>query len=106
MSAELAVVYAALILMEDNIEITEDKLQTLVTAAGVEIEPIWFSLYTKALAGQDLKALLLKAATLDTRTFTGTATDNNTDDKNIPLDEDLELEGSEEEFTLDIFGDF
>jgi large subunit ribosomal protein LP1 len=36
-----------------------DKLQTLVAAAGVEVEPIWFSLYAKALAGQDLKALLL-----------------------------------------------
>ena len=36
-----------------------DKLQALVSAAGVEVEPIWFSLYAKALAGQDLKALLL-----------------------------------------------
>ncbi|KAG1460337.1 hypothetical protein G6F56_005975 [Rhizopus delemar] len=59
MSAELAVVYAALILEDDNIEITADKLQTLVSAAGVEVEPIWFNLYAKALAGQDLKALLL-----------------------------------------------
>ncbi|CEP07464.1 hypothetical protein [Parasitella parasitica] len=59
MSAELAVVYAALILEDDNVEITADKLQTLVGAAGVEVEPIWFSLYAKALAGQDLKALLL-----------------------------------------------
>ncbi|KAL4211017.1 hypothetical protein CU097_006977 [Rhizopus azygosporus] len=59
MSAELAVVYAALILEDDNIEITADKLQTLVSAAGVEVEPIWFSLYAKALAGQDLKALLM-----------------------------------------------
>ncbi|KAI9476570.1 MAG: 60S acidic ribosomal protein P1 [Benjaminiella poitrasii] len=59
MSAELAVVYAALILEDDNVEITADKLQTLVSAAGIEVEPIWFSLYAKALAGQDLKALLL-----------------------------------------------
>ncbi|KAI8982341.1 60s acidic ribosomal protein-domain-containing protein [Mycotypha africana] len=59
MSAELAVVYAALILEDDNIEITADKLQTLVSAAGVEVEPIWFSLYAKALAGQDLKSLLM-----------------------------------------------
>ena len=36
-----------------------DKLQALVAAAGIEVEPIWFSLYAKALAGQDLKALLL-----------------------------------------------
>lgn len=31
----------------------------MVAAAGIEVEPIWFSLYAKALAGQDLKALLL-----------------------------------------------
>jgi large subunit ribosomal protein LP1 len=36
-----------------------DKLSTLVKAAGVEVEPVWFSLYAKALAGQDLTALLL-----------------------------------------------
>jgi large subunit ribosomal protein LP1 len=35
------------------------KIQGIVSAAGVEVEPIWFSLYAKALAGQDLKALLL-----------------------------------------------
>ncbi|SAM00723.1 hypothetical protein [Absidia glauca] len=59
MSAELAVVYAALILQDDNVEITADKLQTLVKAAGIDVEPIWFSLYAKALQGQNLGELLL-----------------------------------------------
>ncbi|KAI8342330.1 60s acidic ribosomal protein-domain-containing protein, partial [Chlamydoabsidia padenii] len=59
MSAELAVVYAALILQDDNVEITSDKLQTLVKAAGIDVEPIWFSLYAKALQGQNLGELLL-----------------------------------------------
>ncbi|KAI8583854.1 hypothetical protein K450DRAFT_168990, partial [Umbelopsis ramanniana AG] len=59
MSAEFAIVYAALILQDDGIEITADKLSTLVKAAGVEVEPVWFSLYAKALAGQDLSALLM-----------------------------------------------
>jgi large subunit ribosomal protein LP1 len=43
----------------DDVFVQADKLQALVSAAGVEVEPIWFSLYAKALAGQDLKALLL-----------------------------------------------
>ncbi|KAH8555545.1 60S acidic ribosomal protein P1 [Umbelopsis sp. PMI_123] len=59
MSAEFAIVYAALILQDDGIEITADKLSTLVKAAGVEVEPVWFSLYAKALAGQDLAGLLM-----------------------------------------------
>ncbi|KAL1935606.1 hypothetical protein VTP01DRAFT_4746 [Rhizomucor pusillus] len=65
MSSELAIVYAALILQDDNVEVTAsipssiaDKLQTLVKAAGIEVEPIWFSLYSKAIAGQDLKELV------------------------------------------------
>ncbi|CDS11754.1 hypothetical protein LRAMOSA04017 [Lichtheimia ramosa] len=59
MSSENAIVYAALILKDDNVEISADKLQTLTKAAGfTEIEPIWYSLYAKALEGQDLKELI------------------------------------------------
>ncbi|CDH50224.1 predicted protein [Lichtheimia corymbifera JMRC:FSU:9682] len=59
MSAENAIVYAALILKDDNLEVTADKLQTLTKAAGfTEIEPIWYSLYAKALDGQDVKELI------------------------------------------------
>ncbi|PSS27121.1 hypothetical protein M430DRAFT_92860 [Amorphotheca resinae ATCC 22711] len=59
-TAELAVSYAALILADDNVDITADKLQTLIKAAGVEdVEPIWTSLFAKALEGKDVKDLLL-----------------------------------------------
>ena len=39
--AEKAVSYAALILQDDNIEITEDKLNKLIEAAGISI-PLYF----------------------------------------------------------------
>ncbi|PVI07769.1 ribosomal protein 60S [Periconia macrospinosa] len=59
-TAELASSYAALILADDGAEITADKLQTLIKAAKVEdIEPIWTSLFAKALEGKDVKELLL-----------------------------------------------
>ncbi|KAM5464467.1 60S acidic ribosomal protein P1 [Microsporum audouinii] len=59
-SAELAVSYAALILADEDIEITSDKLQTLLKAAGVtDVEPIWTSLFAKALDGKNLKDLLV-----------------------------------------------
>jgi ribosomal protein L12E/L44/L45/RPP1/RPP2 len=46
--AELASSYAALILADDGIEITADKLQTLIKAANVEeVEPIWTSIFAK-----------------------------------------------------------
>ncbi|KAF4120032.1 large subunit ribosomal protein LP1 [Geosmithia morbida] len=57
-SPELASSYAALILADDGIEITADKLQTLIKAANVEVEPIWTSIFAKALEGKDVKELL------------------------------------------------
>ncbi|PSK53145.1 60S acidic ribosomal protein P1 [Elsinoe australis] len=59
-TAELASSYAALILADDGIEITAEKLQSLISAAKVpDVEPIWTQLFAKALEGKDVKDLLL-----------------------------------------------
>ncbi|KIL96612.1 hypothetical protein FAVG1_01356 [Fusarium avenaceum] len=59
-NAELASSYAALILADDGVEITADKLQTLIKAAKIEdVEPIWTSIFAKALEGKDVKDLLV-----------------------------------------------
>jgi large subunit ribosomal protein LP1 len=59
-TSELATSYAALILADDGVEITADKLQSIVKAAKVDdIEPIWTTLFAKALEGKDVKDLLL-----------------------------------------------
>jgi len=59
-NAELACAYAALILADDEIEVTPDKLQSLIKAANIaDIEPIWTTLFAKALEGKDVKDLLL-----------------------------------------------
>lgn len=58
-NAELATGYAALILADEGLEITADKLTTLTKAAGVEVESIWTQLFAKALEGKDVKDLLL-----------------------------------------------
>ncbi|EEB06366.1 60S acidic ribosomal protein P1 [Schizosaccharomyces japonicus yFS275] len=58
-ASELATSYAALVLADEGIEITSDKLLTLTKAANVEVEPIWASIFAKALEGKDLKELLL-----------------------------------------------
>ena len=46
-SPELACVYAALILNDDNIEITNEKIKSILNAAGVQIESYWIWLYKK-----------------------------------------------------------
>ncbi|EPQ50747.1 ribosomal protein 60S [Gloeophyllum trabeum ATCC 11539] len=57
-TAELAATYAALILADEGIEITSDKIIALTSAADVELEPIWATLLAKALEGKNVKDLL------------------------------------------------
>jgi len=55
---ELACVYAALILTDDDVAITGDKILTILKAAGVEVEPYWPGLFAKALEGIKVKDLI------------------------------------------------
>lgn len=60
---EQAVAYAALILADESIDISAEKLQTILRAAGIEdVEPIWTTLFAKALGGKDVKEILTKVA--------------------------------------------
>nr|ALS05118.1 60S acidic ribosomal protein P1 [Labidocera rotunda] len=56
--SELACSYAALILADDDVTVTAEKLTTILKAAGVEFEPYWPGLFAKALEGADLKTLI------------------------------------------------
>ena len=55
---ELACVYAALLLQDDDVAVTAEKIQTVLKAANVDVEPYWPGLFAKALDGVDIKALL------------------------------------------------
>merc|ERR1719240_1157220 len=55
---ELVVSYAALMLHDDKLEITTEKLNKIIKASGNEVEPYWPMLFAKALKGQDVGALL------------------------------------------------
>nr|ALS04977.1 60S acidic ribosomal protein P1 [Calanus sinicus] len=57
-NSELACVYAALILADDDVAITPEKLTTILKAAGVDVEPYWPGLFAKALESCDLKTLI------------------------------------------------
>merc|ERR1711915_1113908 len=58
MADELACVYAALVLLDDDVAITAEKISTILKAADVKVEPYWPGLFAKALDGVDVKALI------------------------------------------------
>merc|ERR1711931_170330 len=56
--SELACVYASLILADEDIPITGEKIATIVKAANVAVEPFWPGLFAKALENCDVKSLI------------------------------------------------
>ena len=55
---ELACVYAALVLVDDDVAVTAEKIQTIIKAARVKVEPYWPSLFAKALDGLNLRGFI------------------------------------------------
>nr|XP_006972645.1 60S acidic ribosomal protein P1-like [Peromyscus maniculatus bairdii] len=56
--SELTCIYSALTLQEDEVIVTEDKINALIKAAGVNVEPFWFGLFAKALASVNIWSLI------------------------------------------------
>ncbi|UJR26805.1 hypothetical protein I4U23_008118 [Adineta vaga] len=55
---ELACIYAALILADDNVDIKGDKIASILKAANYEIEPYWPGLFAGALEGVKVTDLI------------------------------------------------
>nr|ALJ10902.1 putative 60s ribosomal protein P1 [Dolomedes sulfureus] len=55
---ELACVYSALILQDDEIAVTPEKIMTLLKTANVDAESYWPGLFARALEGVGVKQLI------------------------------------------------
>ncbi|KAL6857165.1 hypothetical protein ACP4OV_018547 [Aristida adscensionis] len=58
-SSEVACTYAALILHDDGIPITAEKIAALVGAAGIKVESYWPALFAKLLEKRSVDDLIL-----------------------------------------------
>ncbi|KAK3120877.1 hypothetical protein QOZ80_8BG0643000 [Eleusine coracana subsp. coracana] len=58
-SSEVACTYAALILHDDGIPITAEKIATIVKAANIKVESYWPALFAKLLEKRSVDDLIL-----------------------------------------------
>ena len=59
---ELSCVYAALILQDEQMEVTTEKLQKLLSVTGNKVEPYWPSLFSKAMKGVNVMNLVSQSS--------------------------------------------
>merc|ERR1711916_167726 len=58
---ELACTYASLILHDDKVPITDDKINAILKAANVDIPAVWAKIFANVLADQDIDSLILNS---------------------------------------------
>ena len=56
--SELTCIYSALILHEDDVTVTEDKINAFIKEAGVNVEPFWPVLFAKVLVIVNIGSLI------------------------------------------------
>ena len=96
-SPELSCAYAALILNDDNIEITKEKIDSILNAAGVKVESYWVELFAEYFKNHNISELI-KGTSLSgyqTSSVSESKPQESENDKNEEKkeEEEVELEG-------------
>ena len=93
---EFACTYAALILHDDGIEITAEKIKKLIEASGNKVESYWPALYAKALQGKKIGDLLSGGGAAPAAAPAGGAAAAPTKAAEAPKKEEKKVEKEEE----------
>ena len=101
-SPEVACIYAALILNDDNIDITKDKIETLLNTSGIKIEKYMIEIFSEYFKNHDLSEIIERTPLYQnskSSTTTSTTSDaqnqqgiNNNNDKNEEEETETELD--------------
>jgi large subunit ribosomal protein LP1 len=102
--SELACTFAALILYDLKTDIDANKIKSIITAANVQVEPFWPSVFAKYLQGKDVGSLLLNIGGGSTGGAPAAATGGASADSGAAAEEKKEESESEEESDEDAFG--
>ena len=104
---ELACVYAALLLHDDNVEITADKLNKVITASGNTVESYYPEFFEKYFSGVNLKTLLetVSSAPAGGAVASAPVEEKKDDKKDAKKDAKKKEEPKEEEEDAGGFGD-
>ena len=114
---ELCCVYAGLLLFDDNIEISADKLNKVITASGNTVEPYYPDFFAKYFKSVDLDKLLQNVGSGPATTSTPVATeqpkeekkddkkgaDKKGADKKAPAKEKKKVEEDEDDMPMGLF---
>ncbi|OAF67937.1 60S acidic ribosomal protein P1 [Intoshia linei] len=93
LNKEMACVYACLMMLDDNVPVTENKLEKVLSAADISIEPFYTKAFAKCCQQKDyMQTLLTNASSVNTVSAPTTAAVETT---SAPVEE--KKEESEEE---------
>ena len=93
---QLVCTYAALLLHDGELEISEDKLNKVIKASGNAVEGYWPGLFCKALKGQDITKILsnvgsASAAPAAAGAAAGAAAAAPVEEKKAEVEEDVDM---------------
>merc|ERR1712054_56813 len=102
-TSELACTYAALILHDDGVQFTEDKIKSLIAAAGVEVEAYWPGLFAKLLEKANIEDLIMNVGSGPAPAAAGGAAPAAAAGEAAKAPEPEEEEEEEEDMEFDLF---